>query len=192
MQSEAYEEIERVADKTKNIDGVVGVVLFGSYSRGEYNEGSDIDLLVIFKNKKALNRGQREIYKATAETDLFFQVIVLTLKELRNSTLLDSALREGKIYHATKEIRELFTSMREPYALLTYRTANLNAKERVIFAQKLLGRRRGKYRYNGLLQKIGGYKVGRGVLMIPLENLNKITQHLEKRKVDYIIRYVWV
>lgn len=192
LQSEVYEGIECVANQMKKIEGVIGIVLFGSYSRGEYDEGSDIDLLVIFKNKKALNRSQKQIYMITAETNLFFQATCLTLNELKNSTLLESALREGKIYHATQELKKLFAPMRKPCALLTYTTANLNAKERVIFTQKLEGRRRGKYTYNGLLQKISGYKVGRGVLMVPLENLKKITQHLEERKVDYVIRYVWV
>jgi len=192
LQSEAYEGIRRVVDQIRKIDGVVGIVLFGSYSRGEQDEGSDIDLLVIFKNKEALNTSQKQIYRITAETKLFLQATALTLNELKNSSLLESALREGKIYHATKELKKLLTPTRKPYALLTYSTANLKAKERVTFTQKLEGRRRGKYTYNGLLQKIGGYKVGRGVLMVPLENLNKITQHLEERKLDYVIRHIWV
>lgn len=192
MQSEVYEEIERVVNQMKKIQGVIGIVLFGSYPRGEYDEGSDIDLLVIFRNKKALNKSQKQIYKITAETNLFFQATGLTLNELKKSTLLEPALREGKIYHPTQELKKLSAPTRKPYALITYTTANLNAKERVIFTQKLEGRRRGKYTYNGLLQKIGGYKAGRGVLMVPLENIKKITEHLEERKVDYVTRYVWI
>jgi len=191
LQSQVYEKIEAVVNNIKKIDGTISVVLFGSYSRGNYDEGSDIDLLVVFKDKKKLDKSLKEIYKTTAKTDLFFQVIGLTLNELKDSPLLESALRDGKIYYAKEEVKKLLTPTHKPYALITYSTANLNPKERVTFTQKLEGRGKGKYRYNGLVQKLDGYKVGRGVMMIPLKNLNILTEHLEKKKINYIIRYVW-
>lgn len=191
MQSQVYKKIEHVANKIKEIEGTISIVLFGSFSRGNYDEGSDIDLLVVFRDKKDLDRGLSEIYKTTAKTDLFFQVIGLTLDELKNSPLLETALREGKIYYTKQDVKKLLTPTHKPYALVTYTTANLNAKERVIFTQKLEGRRKGKYRYDGLIHKIGGYKVGRGVVMVPLESLKTLTEHLEKKEINYIIRYVW-
>lgn len=191
MQSQVYEEIERVANKIKKIKGTIGVVLFGSFARGDYDEGSDIDLLVVFKNKKDLDKGLKEIYKTTTNYDQFFQVIGLTLQELKNSPLLETALREGKIYFIKQEAEKLLIPTRKPYALVTYTTANLNAKERVIFTQELEGRRKGKYRYDGLIHKIDGYKVGRGVVMVPQENLKTLTEHLEEKEISYVIRHVW-
>jgi len=38
---------------------------------------------------------------------------------------------------------------------------------------------------------LGGFKVGRGVMMIPIENLKTITQHLEKKGINYVIRHIW-
>lgn len=191
MQLQVYEEIERAVNKIKEIKGTVSIVLFGSFSRGDYDEGSDIDLLVVFKNKKDLDRGLNEIYNTTAKSDLFFQVIGLTLEEMKKSPLLETALREGKIYYIKQDAEKLLTPTRKPYALLTYTTANLNAKERVIFTQELEGRRRGKYRYDGLIHKIGGYKVGRGVVMVPLGSLKTLIEQLEKKEIDYVVRYVW-
>jgi predicted nucleotidyltransferase len=187
-----YEEIERAVNKIKEIKGTVSIVLFGSFSRGDYDEGSDIDLLVVFKNKKDLDRGLNEIYNTTAKSDLFFQVIGLTLEEMKKSPLLETALREGKIYYIKQDAEKLLTPTRKPYALLTYTTANLNAKERVILTQELEGRRMGKYRYDGLIHKIGGYKVGRGVVMVPLGNLKTLIEQLEKKEIDYVVRYVWI
>jgi predicted nucleotidyltransferase len=166
--------------------------LFGSYSRGDHDEGSDIDLLLVFKNKNALSKALKKIYKITSKSDLFLQVISLTLDELKNSSLLESVIRDGKIYYANPEVKKLLTSTRMPYALITYSTANLDPQERVVFTQKLEGRGKGKYRYEGLIRKLGGYKVGRGVMMIPMENFAIITEHLEKKKVKYVVRYVWV
>ena len=191
MQLQVYEEIERAVNKIKEIKGTVSIVLFGSFSRGDYDEGSDIDLLVVFKNKKDLDRGLNEIYNTTAKSDLFFQVIGVTLEEMKKSPLLETVLREGKIYYIKQDAEKLLTPTRKPYALLTYTTANLNAKERVIFTQELEGRRRGKYRYDGLIHKIGGYKVGRGVVMVPLGSLKTLVEQLEKKEIDYVVRYVW-
>jgi len=191
LQSQVYEKIQHVANEIKEIQGTIGIVLIGSFSRGDHDEGSDIDLLVVFKDKKNLHKGLSEIYKTTAKTDLFFQVIGLTLNELKNSPLLETALREGKIIHAKQNIKKLLTPTHRPHALVTYTTANLNAKERVTFTQKLEGRRKGKYKYEGLIHKIGGYKVGRGVVMIPLENLKTLTEHFENKEINYVIRHIW-
>jgi predicted nucleotidyltransferase len=191
LSSKVYEEIERVADAIQKVQGTIGVVLFGSYSRGDYEEGSDVDLLVLFKDKTALCKGSKNVYKATAKSDLFLQAICLTFNELCDSRLLESVRRDGKIYYANEDVKKLLASQHKPYALITYSTANLNPKERVVFIQKLEGRGKGKYRYEGLIQQLGGYKVGRGVIMIPMENLKIITEHLDKKGIDYVIRYVW-
>jgi predicted nucleotidyltransferase len=176
----------------KEVEGTIGVVLFGSYSRGDYDEGSDVDLLVVFKDKGTLNKGSKEIYRAASESDLFLQVISLTFDELKGSSLLGSVLQDGKICYANEDIRKLLTPVHKPYALITYSTANLSPKERVVFTQKLKGRGKGKYRYEGLIRELGGYKVGRGVMMIPMENLKAVTEHLEEKGIDYVIRYVRV
>jgi len=191
LQLEVYEKIEHAAAKMKMVKGVIGVVLFGSFSRGDYDEGSDVDLLVVFRDRDTLDKGLKEVYKATSESDLFFQVVGLTIDELKGSPLLESAMREGKIYYANENVKKMLTLTHKPYALITYSTANLNPKDRVVFTQKLEGRGRGKYRYEGLIRELGGYKVGRGVMMIPIESLKTITQHLEKKGIDYVIRHVW-
>lgn len=191
MQSQIREKVERVVNRMKNLDGITGVVLFGSYSRGDFDEGSDVDLLLTFKDKTKLNKSLNEVYKITAKSDLPFQAIGLTLEELRSSPLLESVLRDGRICYAREDVRKLLTTKRKSYALVTYSTANLNSKEKVTFSQRLEGRGKGKYRYDGLVQELGGYKVGRGVIMVPLENLKTLTKCLEEKEIDYIVRYVW-
>ena len=70
---------------------------FGSYSRGDFEEGSDIDLLAIFKNITGLENQLRDIHRITSESSLFIQAICLTLEELIDSPLLQTVLREGRI-----------------------------------------------------------------------------------------------
>lgn len=192
MQSLIYEEIERIANKIKNINGVISVLLFGSYSRGDFDEGSDIDLLVVFKDKQKLNANLKKIYQTTAKTDMFFQVTALTLHELKHSPLLAPALREGKVYYGNEPLKKLLTTRQKPYALITYTTANLSPKERTIVAQKLQGRAYHKYRYNGLVQKLNGYKVGKAVVMIPLDKIKTLTKYLDGKDIQYTTRHVWL
>lgn len=191
MKSEFHRDIEKTVIEMRKVSGVIGIAIFGSYSRGDYEEGSDIDLLIIFKDKDQLRMNQNEIYKITARSDLFLQAIILTLDELKQSVLLKSIMRDGKIYFAEEDVKSLFTLVHNPYALITYTTANLNPKEKVAFTQRLGGRGKGRYRYNGLLGELKGYKVGRGVIMIPLENMNILTEYLDYKEVYYIVRYVW-
>jgi len=56
LQSQIHEEIERVVSRMKNPDGVTSVILFGSYSRGDLDEGSDVDHLLTFKDMTKLNK----------------------------------------------------------------------------------------------------------------------------------------
>lgn len=184
-------EIENLAAEMKRIKGVVGVVLFGSYSRGEQDEGSDIDLLTIFRDGESLKENQEQIYKMTAKRDLFLHVITLTIEELRGSQLLKSVMREGEVYHANEDVRKLLSPLCKAYALITYRTANLEPKDRVTFIQRFEGRGRGKYKYRGLIHQLNGYKVGRGVAMIPIENLKKVIEYFDREGIEYVIRYVY-
>lgn len=111
MQSHVYEEIKNIVDKIKGINGVLAIVLFGSYSRGDFDEGSDIDLLVVFRNKEELREGTKQVYNISAKSDYFFQIVCLTLDELRDSPLLSSILREGKIYYGKDVLRNLCTNI---------------------------------------------------------------------------------
>jgi len=191
LQLRVYEEVERVVNRLKSIEGVVGVVLYGSYARGDYDEGSDVDILVVFREERTLRKKLEEIYRTTAETDLFIQVVALTLSEFRDSTLFRTVLREGKICYAEPEFGRMLNQVFKPYVLITYNAPNLSERERVSFVQEMEGRRSGKYVYQGLLQGLGGFKVGRGVAMVPMKSLKKITDYLEERKVNYTLRYVW-
>ena len=191
MQSQVYEEIGRVANEIRCIEGVEAVVLFGSYARGDSTEGSDIDLLALFKREVDVRKKSTEVYGITAGSALFFQVTCMTLEELQSSTLLESVLRDGRILFSSQEARKSLTPVYKSYALVTYSTANLNAKQRVVFSQKLEGRRQKKYRYEGLIHKLGGYKVGKGVLMVPSANLKALTERFGRTKINYSVRYVW-
>lgn len=50
--------MREVVDAIRGVDGVVGIVLFGSAARGgQADEGSDLDLLVLFESERKLREG---------------------------------------------------------------------------------------------------------------------------------------
>lgn len=60
--------------KTKYKDKISQVVLFGSFAKGEYDEESDIDILVVLKNGD--NKLRDEISMAAFEIILSYNIIL--------------------------------------------------------------------------------------------------------------------
>jgi uncharacterized protein len=84
------------------------IILFGSYARGDNNEKSDIDLLIV---KKSLEKGREisgSIYKAFLENEIEVPVDLLTVdyyryKELNNEIgyIYKTIKEEGKIIYGS-------------------------------------------------------------------------------------------
>ncbi|MCK4613344.1 MAG: nucleotidyltransferase domain-containing protein [Thermoplasmata archaeon] len=65
---------ERFKERALKVEGVEKVILYGSAARGDFNEESDIDLLVLLKEA-----GIKERIKTTQELELIaFQILMDT------------------------------------------------------------------------------------------------------------------
>lgn len=185
------DELKELGREIGKIGGVEAVILYGSYARGDYDEGSDVDLLIIFQNQLSRKREWHKIINLTAKRKFFIQAVTMTIDELKSSSLLSSILREGKTLYSTQsfDLKELAEF--KPYVLITYDLSKMSPTHKTRFLQNLYGRRSGKYQYKGILAKLHGFKVGRGCLIITLENASKLTNLLEKEGITYFVRYVW-
>ena len=68
------EAIERFKERALKMEGVEEAILYGSAARGDFNEESDIDLLVLLKEA-----GIKERIKTTQELELIaFQILMDT------------------------------------------------------------------------------------------------------------------
>jgi predicted nucleotidyltransferase len=95
-------EIGQLAVSLYRIDGVLNVFLFGSHARGEAVKGSDVDIMVLFKDEKSLWRGRKEVFKAAAVTSLLTQVLARTIEEFwerTEPTFREEILRDGRLLH---------------------------------------------------------------------------------------------
>ena len=92
------------------VDRIVGrfqpsrVVLFGSRSRGDANERSDVDLLVVMSNVPDKRRAAIEIRRSLGDLPVSKDIVVTTPDEIASlghvvGTVLHAALREGTIVY---------------------------------------------------------------------------------------------
>jgi predicted nucleotidyltransferase len=95
-------DLSRIVDVLARIQGVVGVFLFGSFARGDYDEYSDYDLLVIFENKNLMWRNWDELFKSVGSLKMNLHVIPQTLEELKatNPAFLEDLVKHGKVLFA--------------------------------------------------------------------------------------------
>jgi len=79
--------------------GVVGVFLFGSFARGDYDEFSDHDLLVIFEDKVSMWQSWDELFQAVGNLRMDLHVIPETLEEFEaaNPVFLEELFKYGKV-----------------------------------------------------------------------------------------------
>ena len=80
------------------------VILFGSAARGEFEEGSDIDLFIIKQTNLPRHRRPLEIYRFLKNKALPIDFIIYTPKEFKNRLSLGDffikrIIKEGRILY---------------------------------------------------------------------------------------------
>lgn len=84
-----------------------GLVLYGSHARGEADEGSDVDLLLLLESSveagKEIRRASTLVSRLSLESDQVLSVIPVSAGDYRDSgePYLQNARREGRLFTAT-------------------------------------------------------------------------------------------
>ncbi|MFQ6076179.1 MAG: nucleotidyltransferase domain-containing protein [Candidatus Bathyarchaeia archaeon] len=120
MSSELERELNALVDAIKEMAGVVLIVVFGSYARGEFEEGSDVDLLILFENRDVMWENRAEVFRRASESMLFTQLSIYSLHEFLvkcNPIFVRSVLRDGKVLFNARPrlIDELVTRFKNRY-----------------------------------------------------------------------------
>ena len=80
------------------------VVLFGSWSRGDANEGSDVDFLVVMNHVADKRQAAIEMRRSLGDLPVSKDIVVATHDEIASrghvvGTVLHAALRDGKVVY---------------------------------------------------------------------------------------------
>ena len=92
------------------VDRIVGqfqptsILLFGSRARGDANESSDVDLLVVMKEVPDKRQAAIEIRRSLRDLPVSKDIVVATQDEVARrghvvGTIIHAALREGRIVY---------------------------------------------------------------------------------------------
>lgn len=90
--------VGRLRDRLGSFPGVIGVLIFGSYARGDIGPESDLDLIVV--RDTSLERGQRDDdIRAHLRLGVAYDLVTLTPSEYerltRERSFYEQARREG-------------------------------------------------------------------------------------------------
>jgi len=183
------------AEKIKNIDGIIQIVLFGSVAVGEDDEKSDVDIAVIHSKDKF------EIMKEVNKFKLDkVQTSFINIKDLPKETELVGALSgEGVLLYGKPVIIKEGKLDLNAKILLPYSLKNLKQTDKVKLNRALYGStskvvkdgKEYKTETKGLIKEPGIEKINDGVLLIDRRKSMKVINLLRRFNVEFREVAVW-
>jgi hypothetical protein len=163
---------------------VADIFLIGSSVKDKQHP-RDVDLIVLFgkkvKNVSDVLFGIKESMHFITNAHIEY----LSADNMLKEGIFLSVLHEGISIRHRKPVSEMLGL--EAFTIFSFSLENLNAVEKVRFAQALYGRKR-----NGLLFSEGGAQLGQGSFMAPVSKEEIFRELMKTWKVLYTARKAFV
>lgn len=172
------------------------IILFGSVAKNEASKESDVDIFIEVKkeSKKIKNKIEK---------------ILENFYKSRESLIFKSKGIDNKINLIIGKLekwRDLEKSIESTGIVLygKYTSSNIEGRKHLVifwdrieknrgaFLNKVYGVRIKGKRYPGLIEKLGGRKLGKSSIMIPIENKDEVLKSIKIYKVHAKIIEVYV
>lgn len=178
----------------KHIDKII---LFGSVSRGDFDEESDIDIFIDTNEeisddvKKQLNlfkqsETQKKWELKGLKNELSLKIGDLDKWKLKRDMISNGIMLYGKYKQVPENIKY--------YLLIKPTVSKLKLGKKIKIWRKLYGYKQKVgpkiYITKGLVEKLDGKRLESGIL-VPIEKKNEIITYLNKEKIDYTINEIW-
>ena len=201
MNPKRFEEAVQAAQgMLTEMPAVRSAILFGSTARGSAVEDSDIDLLIECDREKEAEVA-RAIHDLGDQFHVMFTPIFYRRREWRRLDLqfLESILRQGRVLKGTMPPLNPLDLDLQPLRLVSYQTSELNPRKRAKLLRAIDGYRTVKRvngkRYvvekKGFLEEQGGWRVGRGAVVIPEERIEAFDELLRGYGAKRHIIAIW-
>lgn len=186
------ELIKRLA----KIPSLSAIILFGSYARGEADRRSDIDLLLVFDKKEDIKQNRDELLNVLKKYhELPLALTKKSVKDIAGDPgFFFNVFREGYVLYKRPGAELIPAAVaREKHTIIyRYDLSSMPHERKLKFNASLFTRVKGKYRYPGLLERIGGEKLSYGAVMIPANAEREMdellrTYNVKPRKLHAII-----
>jgi len=169
-------DLNKIISSLSQVRDVVGIVLFGSQARGDYDEFSDYDLLILFENKRLMWENWDKLFQVIGDLKMNLHAIPETLEELENANpvFLDELYKYGKVLFAKMPFKVHLQPLNlKSFSLITYSMRNLSYSEKMK-ASYFLYSKGG----TGAVANAGGIKVNDGCIIVPSSMAEEIIRML--------------
>ena len=183
--------------KTKHLENIKSIILFGSASRNEAGKNSDIDIFIdILKENKKIEKEFNEILDSFIKSSKYknywnllgvVNEIKLTIGNLDKWHQLKTSIISNGIVLYGKYKTEIKKGKHETFFI--WENVKPNSK-RVLFNKQMLGYRQNNKFYEGLIQKYKGEKLGKGVIAVSNEHAQIFLNLFRKYKISVKIKKV--
>ena len=178
--SDLKQDLDLLVKAVTEVPGVAALILFGSHAKGTADEGSDLDILVLFKDADSMRNHKRELFERVAPLGLFVQLLVRTVEEFWSRTdpfFRQEILTHGQILYLRHPVQQIF----DPVAIVSFELKDLTHREKMQLV----------YRTNRILES-GGKRMGRGCLMVGRETLPELEALLRSFGARYTITHAYL
>lgn len=195
--SYAIDFISFYIQKTKQLDKINSIILFGSVVRGEAEKASDIDIFIdIIKEDKKIDAEAKEILQDffdSAKYKNYWSLIGIENKislaigeidkwtELKPSIIADGIILYGKYKP------EIIGGRHKTF--FVWENVKPDTK-RVLLNKQMFGFKQKEKFYQGLLQKYNSQRLGKGCILVPGENSNIFLKFFRKYNVSVKIKKI--
>ncbi|MFH1408935.1 MAG: nucleotidyltransferase domain-containing protein [Nanoarchaeota archaeon] len=190
--------MREVKEKIRNI------ILFGSVASGQYDKKSDIDIFIDVKDaipeieeivreaKKSFELQARRTWKVKGMM-MPLNCIVGKLQDDRWKSLRQDMISNGVLIYGKYE---QLPEKAEHYVLYTFSLAKVKRAVKMRFLRTFFGYQnvKGKktYVHKGLIENIGGKKLGSNTILVPLLEVATMKKEFSKYNITPTIREVWI
>ena len=179
---------------------VRSAILFGSCARGTARDDSDIDVLVLVSGGP-VGSLRESIHDIESAYDVNVSPVVLRANEIDrlDRQFLDSVLREGVPLAGPLPAISLQELQLRPIRVVSFEVSHLPPSEKMRLYRLLDGyatvKRRGRKRYerkvDGFLKEVGGWRVGRGAVIVPETAMPRLEEILSRVKARRWTTAAW-
>ncbi|MEM4360204.1 MAG: nucleotidyltransferase domain-containing protein [Candidatus Bilamarchaeaceae archaeon] len=189
--------LRRIEEQLAARNEIVGIVVFGSYARGEFGKTSDVDLLILFEGYQhpetttAGSAALRVVGEIEAAERLPMHIAPLLasvdLPHELGPDLLHDIWADGVVLYAKAgALARLQPKGLAPYVLVRFSLRGAPDKEKVRLSRRLHGSK-GK---GGILGP-QAITLGRGVVLVPANQQAILREVLDEAGATYDMIQVW-
>lgn len=177
-------------DNLQNKDNIIRIILFGSVAKNEATKESDIDIFIEVKTQTKsfevnVKKIENEFYKSR-EVSLFKSKGINNKLNIKIGKIKDwedlykSIASTGIILYGPYEAKEMPLGVNH-FIIIFWDKIE---KNRGSLLNKLYGFKIKDKRYEGLLSKFNGKKIGKSCVMFPIQYKNDLFKLLKEYKVN--------